>query len=48
MQHYQVFAYMIDMLVDHRLDSASSFDFKPRMHWLIALQSYNEIDGNVA
>ncbi len=51
-QHYQVFAYMIEMLLDHRLDSArqvhsstlvSKCDTIVSMR--IALQSYNEMDG---
>ncbi len=52
-QHYQVFACMTAMLLDHRLDSArhvyssvSKCDNIVSMN--VALQSYNEIDGIVA
>ena len=49
MQHYQVFACMIEMLLDHRLDSARQVHTGYTIvSMLIALQSYNEIDGNVA
>ena len=44
--HHQLFAYIIEMVLNHRLDSW------PQIVGLhldyIALQSYNEIDGNVA
>ncbi len=59
-QHYQVFAYVIEMLLDNRLDSAGQMHSAIIIHsatsvskcdtivsMLIALQSYNDIDGNV-